>query len=133
VEIENKIRFRECRGSKFSRSSRKSRIGQLAIEAENSDEDYKVFIAILSFNLQLSDSRKNFGDSAEKAKTTEREAKNRGGGRGIIESSHESGGNWEKTNARQRIGERIGKTREGGRTRARCIDQRRIKVNFFRR
>jgi hypothetical protein len=76
---------------KFSPSTQKSGIGQLAIETEDGDEDYEGFIAIFSFRLHSSDPRKNFGDSAEKTKIIEGEAKNRGGGRRIIESSHELG------------------------------------------
>jgi hypothetical protein len=80
VEIENTIQSREYRRSKLPRSNSKSGIGQLAIEAEDGYEGQEVFIDIFSFNLYLPDPRKNCGDSAEKAKITKGEAKNRGGG-----------------------------------------------------
>jgi hypothetical protein len=54
VEIENEILSRECHNSKFSSSSWKSGIGQMAIEAEDGD-DYEVFIMIFSLNLHLYD------------------------------------------------------------------------------
>jgi hypothetical protein len=84
-------------------------------EAEDGEKDYEGLIVIFSFNLHFSGSRKNFGDSAEKAKVTEGEAKNRRRGRRSIESSHESGGMGTgagNKNSRERIGERMEKTGE---------------------